>query len=103
MSTDAFFLYLDFSLFLQFTSFVSSLESLFLAIRASDRVHPKNAGPHVNGRSRACFLVSFSILLCVSIKCDGQFRVDSGIRSCALPKERNVKVVRSSPRPRCLA
>ena len=90
------------SLFLQFTSFESSLFSFF-ALRVADRVQSENAGPRVNGRSRACFLVSISILLCVSIKCDGQFRVDSGVRSCiffALPKE--CKVVRSSPRPRCL-
>ena len=59
----------------------------------------------LEAESTGLLSVSCSILfLAFSINCDGQFfRVDSGIRSCVSPFRKNVKkVVRSSPRPRCL-
>ena len=73
------------------------LSPFFLALRASDRVLSERRPAHLSGRSRACVCVvsnSFNFFIA---------RVGAGIWSCALPKERNrKKVVRSSPRPRCL-
>ena len=80
MPTDAFFLYLGFSLFLQFTS-ESSLESRVSFSRLKKlRIEsiPKTPLPRVTGRPRAGVLYRLQIVPRVSIKCDGGCRLAAG-------------------------
>ena len=93
-------------LFLSLSQFTSSESSLFFSafLRASDRVHFERPPARLCSCSWACacFVSKFHF---VFRSMRWRASVDSGTRSCALAKERNKsrnKVVRSSPRPRCL-
>ena len=110
MPTDAFFPY---PWFLSLSSihipfYILRIESLFRFFpfkgyrsSLSDRVHSENARPRVNGRSRACALVSYPILqLCVSILMRWPSFSELAAGFDLAPFQKSVD--HSSPRPRCL-